>query len=161
MLGALFSSSAWAGNAVLMQEKAKELVSVNEQAIKELPGIQDNSRIKLEADIVRRDGKTEVHVQRLSIIPEPNAKITPANTKVRKRHIQPPVTSGRIETGGGASVATKSNALTNEDVIAKVDELSVAHPSLHFVELSGAEAKAMNLESGGKPKKVFAAFWDE
>lgn len=150
------SLPVWAGNKVLMEKEGKELVSINEQVIKALPNVRNNSQVKLEANVVQRNGKTEIQIQHLSFTPQAGQE----KTERRAVSTRPPrahKTVGkaeRVSTGGGV-------ALSSEAMKAKIDELKAAHPKVRFVELDTRSLAAPSSKSHGKSSRTFVAMWDD
>lgn len=140
-----------------MEKEGKELVSINEQVIKELPNVQNNSQVKLEANVVQRDGKTEIHIQSLSFTPEAGVgkvENKAASTAPAARTAEPAAKNEKITTGGAA-------ALSSDDMKKKIDELKAAHPKVRFVEVDKAAVQTPAAKSNEKPGRAFIAEWDD
>lgn len=157
-LTGILTMPVWAGNKILMEKEGKELVSINEQVIKELPNVQNNSQVKLEANVVQREGKTEIHIQRLSFAPGEG------DGKVKNKSAQPSAPAAKKSESAAKpekAVAGGASALSSDDMKVKIDEMKTAHPKLRFVEVDKAAVQTPELKESGKPGRAFIAIWDE
>lgn len=59
-----------ADNVEMMRRHAEDLVELNERVVREIPDLPENSTVLMQADVLRRDGQSQVRIEHIQILPD-------------------------------------------------------------------------------------------
>ncbi len=140
-LGAAVGTAA-AGNKEMMEQKARELIRLNEQIVQQLDGVGKDSEVSFQARVTRTPaGDRVIYIDQATVTPAPVGALAGAASEPRAAPPQTFIRIGPIpqtETlatpgldGGGAALQLYTDPST-------LQELLDADPSVRTVQLKGA-----------------------
>lgn len=77
----LMAAPALADNTAMMSRQADHIIQINNDLLKQLSGVPSNSHVSLSADVVQRNGKTELRIGTVDVGPAPGKGATAAGAK--------------------------------------------------------------------------------
>jgi len=162
-------------NAPLMQKQAEHLIDVNAEVLKALSLTPSNGRVSLEAEVVQRDGKTEIRIGKVVVATETPVAATPPPAPKSEAPAESnpaletvrfgPVLSGYVNTTLAPTTKIQTNA--SEDAPTAVTTSGTAadfvkkHPNARVRTLSTAEQAKLDWGGAARPSGTAIIFWDE
>lgn len=123
----LIATIVSADNAKLMEKEAERLVKINNEVLKELELKGTTGTVTISADVVRRDGKMNIRLQKIETKPTPSAQT---------QALPQPPSTGVLQ--GGDAVAKQVGA-SRDFLMTVMDE----HPDAQIIELTQGEIKQL------------------
>lgn len=77
----LMAAPTLADNTAMMSRQADHVIQINNEILKQLSGVPSNSQVSLSADVVQRNGKTELRIGTVDVGPAPGKGSTAAGAK--------------------------------------------------------------------------------
>ncbi len=157
---------AHAGNKWMMKKMEQNLIKLNNEVIRQIGAVEDNSRVSLKARIIQGPGDDNhlIVIESLEITPgtdETSGEIqetSPSDyeTYISYQSMDIPDTAGPWETGAPDS---HGSALP-DDMSRYLDDLKKEHPGAKIVPLHPDTIDRIDWkDSDKKPKKAFLLFW--
>jgi len=140
---ALAATIVHADNAKLMEKEAERLVRINNEVLKELELKGTTGTVTISADVVRRDGKMNIRLERIETIPSPSAQT--------QELPQPPATG--VAQGGDAM--EKQVGESRDTLMQLLDE----HPDALIIKLTPEEIRKIERCQNLTPSGGLIAVW--
>lgn len=108
-----------ADNVEMMRRHAEDLVELNERVVREIPDLPENSTVLMQADVLRRDGQSQVRIEHIQVVPElaPADRVestTPAGDA--NGHGDGTQAGSRAESPDATDPTTQSRVLSAEEI---------------------------------------------
>ena len=171
----LTAAPTLADNAAMMSRQADHVIQINNDLLKQLSGVPSNSHVSLSADVVQRNGKTELRIGTVDVGPAPAKGAAPAGAKaaaipegkayqsetVQFGPVLPPQATGQPAPRKRDEPPTEPAPLPEAEAVPTPAALASAHPGARVRVLSPQELEKLGWPGGATPAGAAVVYWEE
>lgn len=172
----LMAAPTLADNTAMMSRQADHVIQINNEILKQLSGVPSNSQVSLSADVVQRNGKTELRIGTVDVGPAPGKGSTAAGAKdvpipegkayksetVQFGPVLPPQATGMpAPRKRDDKPAAEPEPLPEAEAVPTPGALATAHPTARVRVLSPKELEKLGWPGGAKPAGAAVVYWEE